>query len=142
MDTHIPSSWFAATGHDPSGIESAYAQVRTGIAAASWDAAQRDYLALHEEVDALVQGLKERLLTTPLAWSDAEVGASRWIHDQHERLAQEGFQIAEALARDRGFGDARTLALVALAFHYYGESMKCQIALGVKAPRNHARLHA
>jgi hypothetical protein len=141
MDTHIPSSWFPTTGGDPCGIEQAHVKVRTDIASASWDAAQRDYLALHEVVHGVVEGVKERLLMTPLAWSDAEVAASGWIQEQHERLAQEGFQIAEALARDRGFGDARTLALVALAFHYYGESMKCQIALGVKAPRNHARLH-
>ena len=105
------------------------------------DAGVAALTALHADVGHFVEASKVRLLATSLAWSDAQKGEARWIHDTNQRLAALCLQLSESLRRQVGSDDARTLQGIAFTLLYMGEAMKWEIAAGARAPRDYRALH-
>ena len=108
---------------------------------ASPDSAIAALNALHADVGLFVEASKARLLATSLAWSDDQKADAHWIYETNQRVAALCFQITEALRRQVGADDPRTLHGIAFTLLYMGEAMKWEIASGARAPRDYRVLH-
>jgi hypothetical protein len=122
-------------------IERRLADIHAAAGNASPDAALAALTALHADVGLFVEASKAKLLETSLAWSDDQKADAHWIHETNQRVAALCLRITDALRRQVGADDTRTLQGIAFSLLYMGEAMKWEIASGARAPRDYRALH-
>lgn len=127
---------------DDPGFASRFDELRVACGAGASRLACEQLVALHDDVDRFVEGLKRALYLAPLVWTAEQKGASRWISLQHHRLARNARRVAEALALDAGADPDQTRHAAALGMHHLAEAMKCEMADAAREPRHFAALHA
>ena len=119
-------------------FEDLRAECSNGSAHAAYDRLR----VLHCDVDRFVEGAKRSLFRAPLALSDEQKDASRWILAQHQAMARHAVRVAEALANDPGADPRQLVQATALALHHIAEAMKSEMSGGPREPHHFPTIHA
>lgn len=98
--------------------------LRAALAEGNPEELFESYLALDATLDAGVARVKSHLLGSVLCWTVDDRALSAWIYDQHYEIGDLARRAADLFERRLGADDARTIRLVAQAFHHWGEASK------------------
>src|SRR5437773_12231262 len=120
----MPSKPQFQTTHGRSEYERARNALRAMLADGTPDEVFNHYLALDATLDAGVARVKSDLLGSVLCWTAEDRTLSAWIYDQHYEIGDIARRAADLFERRIGADDARTIKLVAHAFHHWGEASK------------------
>ncbi len=127
--------------NDP-GFAPRFEDLRAECSNGSPHAAFEKLRVLHADLDPFVEGVKRSLFRAPLALSDEQKDASRWILAQHQGMARHAVRVAEVLANDAGADPSQLLQAIALALHHIAEAMKSEMSEGPREPHHFPTLHA
>lgn len=114
-------------------------QCLTGVAGGD---AEPCFFGLAADFEAVAQPIRQALLASPLAWSEAERRDAGWLHRACDDLAAIGHRLALHAAPRLQQGDRDTREMLAIALFYMGEAVKWDVSVARGAPHDMRKTHA